>query len=288
MRPARMLGISAVTAAVLVACNLLTGLDKDYALGGDGGGTTPGTEAGGAEGGTDGANPDSTPGDDGAVPDATLVDATFCTASDAALAIFCDDFEDASVMDGGIPIGWTARRNDPDSSFVVAPGNGMDASGGLEARLWQTGAQTSRVAWLRRNLGAIGTHYEAEFDFRVVSATYVYVVLVSVAFPSAGADQDHGVAAEDMGTGLRGINGAGTAVVDLSNAWHHARVVLDKVDGGTYSRQLFIDAQMVESPSLHVLGTSGSSELRLGLFFTPDNVGASAHATFDNVVVRRK
>lgn len=285
MRRSRIVGLSAVTAAALVACNLLTGLDKDYALGGDGG-TTPGTEAGGSEGGPDGASPDSTTSGDGSVPDASLVDASFCTASDAAAAIFCDDFEDGSVNDAGVPRGWTNRRNDPDSSFAIAPGNGMDASGGLEAKLWQNG-QPSRVVWLQKSLGPIGTHYEAEFDFRVASSTFVYVVLVSLAFPS-GTDQDHGVAAEDNGSSFRGLNAAGTPVGDIAGNWHHARVVLDKVDGGIFGRQLYIDGTLVESSGNHNVGISGQSELRLGAFFTPNGTTGQVQVTYDNVVIRRK
>ncbi len=281
--------LATVFGASLVACNLIAGFASEYQVGGT---TPPGDEGGGP----DGSNPESSttdtqPPTDGPQTDSGLdapVDANFCVPNEAGAVYFCDDFEGA--FDAGKPAGWDFVQVQAPSTISIAAAEGINGSKALKVTLTQSG-QLSRTNWVRKLLGALVPHYEAEFYIRAPAtptSTLFYGVLADVAFPGTtqGSQEDHGLSVGNNGTTFRGIGGVGTPVNDGLHVWHRVRIQLDATSGTVYTRRLFIDEVKSEESSNHDLAGTTGPEMRLGIFFTPDGANATQTIYFDNIVIR--
>lgn len=270
---------AAVTAITAAACNLLTGLDEDYGLAP----TDPTPDA---------PLPDNAaPEADQSAPDAVAPLSSFCVIADAGPYGFCEDFEDASVVDG-LPARWTRIHllSVTDASVTVTEEAGTDGSTGVVVE--SRGLDGGRQTYLAKVLDSIhddpGTFlgYEVSYDFIVDVSQLDYAALGTLTFPTAVPGQDHGVA-------LYPGNVAGRltpreAGVPLEEKWHHVVIRLEHAaPAAPFTRTITIDGTRVDDTSGHMTSPATTSEVRLGIFYTSANTTNLARVRFDNVLVRR-
>jgi len=287
MRSRRALLVAGGLAAGLVACNLIAGFESEYSVVGAVGeaGTDGSTDSDGA---VDGSQPP-----DSAITDAGS-DARFCALVDA---FFCDDFED-----GGLMLRYEKLNADAsaaDASVIVDPTAGRDGTGGLRVTLYE-GTQPALpgvVAYVEKTIasGDPGAFldYEVEFDFRNVDRGAVdYYALGIVTFPNGGSDREHGVATYAPNT-VSKLHPPGDNIVADGNAWHHARIRLSRPAGAAkLDRIIQLDDQLpdggyADQSTGYSFPTTGGTVVRIGIFNTGAGTGA-VHATFDNLVIRRR
>ena len=224
----------------------------------------------------------------------------FCKTIDASAVVFCGDFESSAA-----PFGFdqSVFRGDGGASFTVSDEGGIDhPSLVLDVSLAQIavdagpdgGREAGSAVFLSKNLPtgkAPNTflQHEVELDFRVVGpASLAYVALSVLSFPSA-AIKEHGFSVYD-GNVFGRLAPKDFAVRDDESKWHHARIVVARVPGGSTSSfrvTIDIDGTLVDNVSGVDPGSTVGSGVRVGAFGTSSNTGGKIRAQFDNVVVRR-
>jgi predicted small secreted protein len=299
-RSHRVMAALAVTSAALAACNILTGLDADYASSAHDGAAAIGSEAGSDGPGTDGQGGMEASTNDGMVkPDADAGVTGYCRSLQDGAAdadFFCTDFENESFPGNNQPpTGWTALDNLRDAGvFSLVQANGSVALDVTSSSDGSSGAHTR----LKRVMAAGPTdahqflHYQLEYDFCVLASTLQYAGLGFLAFADTDtASKEHGIATYGPSAVVLSHQGGSAVSSKLSDTgvWHHAKVTLDRaaVDA-TYRRTITIDAtnNVDDAPSGLVVASGDPTEIWLGIFLAATASG-SAHLQFDNVVFWR-
>ena len=291
----------AIASMTLVACNLLTGLDKDYSASGYDGAAAVGEGGGGDGPGTDGpsAMEGSTP--DGMVkPDADAGLTTWCRSMQDGAAdddFFCTDFEGASFPGNNQPpAGWFDLVNLRDAgtlSFVK-----VDGSAALDVTSSSDGTPAGGAhTRLRKELSPAPTdahqylHYELDYDFCVLSSNLQYAGLGFLVFAdSEPTAKEHGIATYGPSAVILSHQGGSSITKKMMDpgGWHHARITLDRATSDvSYARTITIDGLNVDdAPSGQLVAVGDPTELWLGIFYGASAIG-TAHVQFDNVVLRR-
>lgn len=295
---ARTVAALSLSAAVLAACNILTGLDADYQLKSGASTSEGGTDEGG---GTDGQGPDGQTdapigqdgGDGGPV--------SFCASQrDGSIDddFFCADFEDG-VEGNGVPKGWTRAADTFDGGTIkLVADAGKNGSYALDV-VSDTAAVSRQTRLYKAFLPTKPTdqyaEYEVEFDFRLLESSFDYDAFGLLVFEPQVKAREHGLAGYSS-SGQHKLarqavvgNTSPTLTVTNDAAWHHASIRLTRSDGGTLFTRL-INVEMVDVDEVatdHATEPSTTTELWLGVFNTSTN-SARAHILFDNVVFRRR
>jgi len=289
----RRVGLIAMTAAAVAACNAITGLSDDYHLASAelDGGDDASSASDGRGGGSD------APGDD--TTDSSAADApsdaprpnpgAFCTDAGAGVdgsnVVFCSDFE----ADGGPDWGWTTHDTQ-NGTLSVVDDAGFGSTRGLRAYVSDAGV--SRKAALVEVFQALpSAHYDLSFSFRVKGNELPYLVVGLIGFNVNGSSNYYGLAEHnelllDISSPPGTTDNIGVNDTP-KDTWRKASITLDRVDGGTtYNGTMSVDGTLVDSfnalPSLNQF-----AEIRVGTFFTSNGPG-TAEVFFDNVVVHRR
>ncbi len=298
-RSHRVMAALALSSIALVACNLLTGLDKDYSSIA----TAPVSEAGGSDGsGSDGPRMDGSMTDVMVTPDGDAGPSTWCQArqdqSGASPAnFFCADFEGASFPPGGgsPPKGWSSFDNNLDAgtlSFVE-----VDASLALDVTAASSGMGGAHTR-LVKDMTVTGAHqylhYDLQYDFCVVESTLPYGAVGLLTFANFSVEtKEHGIAT--YGPASPGIlsqqGGMGALGKPFPNdrGWHHAKITLDRMQADAlYARKITIDTTDVDGDvATHAVADGEPTFVAVGAFNSTSNAGG-AHIQFDNIVFFRK
>lgn len=298
---ARVGGALAACAGLLGACNILTGLDKDYVLGnvgptGEGGLPEGSTGDSGADAATDAPiGPDG--GDASALSFCEALRRHPSSADSGSDDFFCDDFEDATWQPNGAVSGWTKMNDAGPATILLLTDGGTDGGRGAFYIDSNPGTSSSRQIRLERRFSGARPAsdylaYEIDFDFRFESMGLQYQAVGLLAFSDdSDSTKEHGVAAYGPTTPeLSRESTPGTHVdVPILDGWHHARIELQRsaVDA-SYTRQIKIDGVSVDlPPTSRTLTPLLPTYLRIGVFNTSTTVGRVAVA-YDNVVFRRR
>jgi hypothetical protein len=272
-------------AAVLVACNAISGLDEDFVLAPLDGGTSTDATIG------DGATGDGSPTSDvvtSDVPtDAGPSDAFSCTSGDAANVVFCTDFEtDAAWTDSELAEGTVAFELDA----------GFGGTRGMHAHVNDAGISRRAALWRRLTTTDAKTyvHWDVSFDFMIAGKTFPYAALGVFALTQpadGGGLRFYGPASfgdktldavDDPPDIVPDRNG----VIGQDGTWHRAYVTLDREGAsGTYALALTIDGMPVDNRTGFDFGTPQTAELRIGILFTSTAAG-TMDLYVDNIIVR--
>jgi predicted small secreted protein len=304
-RSHRVMAALAVASVALGACNLLTGLDADYSANAHDGAAAVGSEGGGDGGlGSDGQ------GGDVSTTDGSKTDAgdgggvlSFCEARRGASApgdFFCTDFDTESFPGNGTaPTPWLSLTNSLDAgTFAFVPDAGDGGSRVLDVMGVSTaagGAHTLlKAAFSPTNPANTYQGYALEFEFRVLASNLDYDAFGLLVFKPNTQAGENGIAGYGPGTPhLLSHQGTGASPVkkvpnSIPTDWHLAKITLTRVDAGpAYTRTIKIDNTDVDdSTGIHTIDVGAPTELWMGIF-NADNTPGTAHAQFDNVVLRR-
>lgn len=188
----------AIASSIVAACNLISGLDKDFELAG---GASYPDVLGGEEGSVDSSSPgrDGARNDGGALPDwcEERFDELSPSLGDAG-HFFCDTFERTEGNDTAPPFGWmNYHLADPDGDGLkIVPDAGVDASSALQSHLVTSGTEPSEgwVSVLWKDLCRLdrsGKSLTLSFRFNVVDSTLEYAVLGAIQARGGG---EYGIA----------------------------------------------------------------------------------------------
>jgi hypothetical protein len=265
----------------------------------DGGADAPSNDEAASD---EAASRDGAPGNDGGA----ALDAAGLTRCEMELRgdssaedFFCTDFEDTVLGANGVPEGWSELENaSVDGRLGFIDDAGVDGSRALDV-VAANGAGNNGNTFLTLVLSQTKEantflHYQMDFDFRLLASDVSSANLGLLVFTPASSTQQHGIA-------MYGSNPASFARKDSPTfptkllpdsppaQWHHAHVTLDRGPADTdYFRAITIDGMDVDGdPSGHAINAGAPTALWLGLFATGAGLG-SAHAQFDNVVLRRR
>ncbi|MDB5218012.1 MAG: hypothetical protein JWO86_5939, partial [Myxococcaceae bacterium] len=302
-RSHRVMAALALASGALAACNMLTGLDAEYSSSAHDGAVAPigeggGPDSPGSDGGMEGA------ANDGMVkPDGDAGFTTWCQAKQNGVAdgdFLCTDFETESFPDGGsAPTPWFSLTNNLDAgAFSFVPDAGDGGSRVLDVVGVSTAAGGAH-SFLKAALAFTPTpankyqQYVFEFEFRVLASNLDYEALGLLVFKPNDATGENGIAGYGPGTPHYLSHQGGTPLLtkipnNAPLAWHLGQVTLTRVDGGpTYTRTIKIDDIPVDDTvGTHTIDVGAPTELGMGIF-NADNTPGTAHAQFDNVVLRR-
>ena len=276
---------AAAAASALVACNLIAGFADEYTV------DPLASETGSPDGPS---SPEASTDDQTSPPDALVdsapPDARFtCALVDAD---FCDDFENGAVGDGG-GTEWTGVVRSHDASIQVMGDAGIGGSFGLDIDTYSP-TTASRQAYVFKTLAAESASneylaYQLDFDVRIFTTELSYAAHAVLNFTGA-TQEDHGIATYTPGAAIGRLTPRIEAVAIGTNQWHHVRLLLDHAAPATpFKRQIWVDGRSVDGDAGttgHVTNGAATGEVRMGVFYTA-GIGR-AHATFDNVVVRRR
>lgn len=269
----------AFAAAVLAACNAITGLGDDFTL------VQP-------EAGADGQPPgngDGAPPGDAAVSDAPMPDANASFTCDAANVAFCTDFESDAGWDNVELVA---------GSVTIEADAGLDGSHAMHAHVDDAGV--SRGASLWKQLAGITAkewvHWVIDFDFTIASKTITYSAIGVLALPQETTGLPYyGLASYEPTDNLLDvvdesavITSDDMGVVPTFGRWSHARLTLDRKTSGTYDATLVVDGQTVDGPRDFDFGDASGAELRIGLLFTSRDPGTMDVYVDDVRVLRSK
>jgi hypothetical protein len=236
-----------------------------------------------------------------AAPPGDAARGPYCTTIDAASVVFCGDFENsASAPLYGFDDSVLTTGKDGGSSLAITDEGGVNhPSFVLDVALSQPPADAGSAgdagasAFLTKKLPAGAPngflHHEVEMDFRVVGPGSLAYVAMSVLMFPAGAIKEHGFAVYD-GNVFGRLAPKDFAVKDDKSLWHHARIVVDRPMGSATSASrvtIDIDGTLVDNVSGVDVGSTGTSSIRVGGFYTSPSAGGSIRAQFDNIVIRR-
>jgi hypothetical protein len=212
---------------------------------------------------------------------------------------FCTDFDDAVLGADGVPAGWSNVVNaSADGKLGFVDDAGVDGSRVLDVvaatgagnngntRLNLVLSQTKEANTFRR--------YQVDFDFRLLASTLSTADLALLVFTPAAPAEQNGIA-------MYGTNPTSFARKDSATfptkqlpdsppaQWHHGRVTLERGPSDSdYVRTTTIDGMDVDGePNAHAISAGAPTELWIGVFAAGPGDG-SAHAQFDNVVLRRR
>jgi predicted small secreted protein len=279
----------ATAAALIIACNAITGLGEDYALAPGGGDAEPTDDAPSAE---DGATGDGGIGlveaGDGGGPDGGGPITFSCDAGAGGEVLFCTDFESPVTWDGDEQSGGT---------WAVTVDAGRDASRALHAHA-NDAIGVSRKANVWKSLALTDAddyrHYEVFFEFRVANKSLSYAALGILAFTQPVVGLPYYGLAVHPGAPYPKLDVVSNGAMQPDNdagrdqpleSWHRCFMTFDKQASGTYDLALFVDDQLVDARSDFDVLDPQSAELRIGILFGDTNPG-TMDVYIDNVVVR--
>jgi hypothetical protein len=299
-RTARIGAALAVASGALVACNLITGLDKDYSSTAHDGAVSTIAD-GGVEGSpNDGASPEGSSNDGMVANDGANV--TFCQAAQgdtAAGDFLCTDFENDAVGVIGLnaPLGFDMVVDNVGGTISVVADAGVSGSHALDVLSDTPDAKVYRQLRVVKHFAnsappAQYQSYEIDIHFRLVGAVVDYNALALLVFEGA-TNQENGVAGYKFGADQElshegPLDGSPAMVNDFQ--WHTAKLVLEHTDASAgFERSLSFDGTRVieaKTPN-HVFDPTAVTTFSIGSFNTAMSGGRS-EVQFDNVVVRRK
>lgn len=280
----------AQAAALLLACNALSGLDEDYRL----------REAR-SEGEDSGSEPDadggSRPWEAGAPSDARTdpLDSGGpfrCPEPTPPGVVFCDDFEDASRT--APAFGWTEGALSTGGALTIEGGAGRGGSRALRATVVASGKSASSNLWVKVPVSwRTDQKLTMSFSFRLEAAS-TYAVLGAVEF----GGREHGLAvytsAGDCGGAPscvdendqqdRGHDPTGARPRDPSS-WYRAVVTLTP-SGGGFAGTVAVDGEALYSASVGAMPAGPvPKEVRIGAGAFYSGQSGSATVYVDDVLV---
>lgn len=256
--------------AIGIACNAISGLDHDFALGGDDASTAVNDAQN-----TDSATDSPAVGQD-ADPDVfppPPPDILTCPATLPEGMLFCEDFEATKPFNH-----WSARD---DAGLTLEAGVGLDASNGVIAEV-ACGARCSAALWKALD-ASTPARLRLRFHFRPSKVDNINSVLGALQGGSAlygvGLFKDAkcpgGGACVDESDPANVTHDFSTATkVTLDSPWHLADVVVTR-GSASIAGVVTIDGQQVDARETELSVDAGPTEFAVGLF-RASNPGSSS------------